>query len=54
MAKLALAKFIYNNLVYIIISLILFYLLYNFNLELNINIRDAILKGGALVVKERI
>jgi hypothetical protein len=53
-AKLALAKFIYNNLVYIIISLILFCLLYSFNLELGTNIRDAILEGGALVIKERI
>jgi hypothetical protein len=53
-AKLTLVKFIYNNLVYIIISLILFRLLYSFNLELNINVKDAILKGGALIVEERI
>jgi hypothetical protein len=53
-AKLALVEFIYNNLVYIIIGLILFYLLYNFNLKLNINVRDAILEGGAPVVEERI
>jgi hypothetical protein len=53
-AKLALAKFIYNNLVYIIISLILFRLLYSFNLKLNINIRDAILKKEALIVEKRI
>jgi hypothetical protein len=53
-AKLALAKFIYNNLVYIIIGLILFRLLYSFNLELDTNIKDAILEGGALIVKERI
>jgi 1-acyl-sn-glycerol-3-phosphate acyltransferase len=53
-AKLIFIKFIYNNLVYIIISLILFRLLYNFNLKLDINIRDAILKGGALIIKERI
>jgi hypothetical protein len=53
-AKLAFAKFIYNNLVYIIIGLILFRLLYSFNLELDINIKDTILKGGALIVEKRI
>jgi hypothetical protein len=53
-AKLTLIKFIYNNLVYIIINLTLFYLLYSFNLKLNINIKDTILKGGALIIKKRI
>jgi hypothetical protein len=53
-AKLALAKFIYNNLVYIIIGLTLFYLLYGFNLKLGINIEDAVLEGGAPIVEERI
>jgi hypothetical protein len=54
MAKLTLVKFTYNNLVYIIIGLTLFCLLYSFNLKLNINIRDAILKKGALIIKKRI
>jgi hypothetical protein len=53
-AKLALAKFTYNNLVHAIIGLILFRLLYSFNLELSINVGDAVLEGGALAVKERI
>jgi hypothetical protein len=53
-AKLALVKFIYNNSVYAIIGLTLFRLLYSFDLKLGTNIRDAVLEGGAPVVKERI
>jgi hypothetical protein len=53
-AKLALVKFTYNNLIYIIIGLILFRLLYSFNLELGTNVRNAVLEGGALIIEERI
>jgi hypothetical protein len=53
-AKLALAKFIYNNSIHVIISLTLFYLLYDFDLELNTNVEDTVLEGEILVVEERI
>jgi hypothetical protein len=53
-AKLTLAKFIYNNSIHAIIGLTPFRLLYGFDLELGTNVRDAVLKGGAPVVEERI
>jgi len=44
----------YNNLIYISTSSILFRLLYSFDLELNINVRDNILQERVLSIEERI
>ena len=52
--KLALIKFIYNNLKYSIIRIFLFYILYSFYFSIKLYIKDNILKRKILIVNKRI
>jgi hypothetical protein len=47
------AEFLYNNLVYIIISVSLFFALYSYYLNIRLFIKKEVLKDNVLIARER-
>jgi hypothetical protein len=46
-------EFLYNNSVYTIIGISLFFTLYNYHLNIKLFIKKEVLKGNILIAKER-
>jgi hypothetical protein len=46
-------EFLYNNSVYIIIDISLFFTLYNYHLNMRLFIKEEVLKSDVLIARER-
>ncbi len=44
----------YYNSIYIILSYLLFYIIYRYNLYIKDRVRDNFLEGGVLITKDRV
>jgi len=45
---------VYYNSIYIILSYLLFYIIYRYNLYVKDRVRDNFLEGGVLITKDRV
>ena len=52
--KLTFIKFIYNNFIYFIIKILLFFIIYDFYFIIELNVKDNILKKEVLIIIKRI